>query len=213
MHEVLQILARTLQVSTLAVALATLVGLPLGLCLGRSHFRPAYGAWTLTYTAMALPPVAVGLALYLLLSRTGPLGAWGWLYTPQAMILAQFVLTLPFIVGITANSVAAVPEELYFQLRTLGASDRQARWAMLREARPGLALAIATALGRSLSEVGAVWIVGGNIEQHTRVLTTAVVLETNRGRFGVALALAGVLMTLALATNVVMLALRPRSGP
>jgi tungstate transport system permease protein len=164
-------------------------------------------------TGMALPPVVVGLCLYLLLSRSGPLGSFGWLFTLKAMILAQIILTLPFILGITMVSVAAVPPELFLQLRSLGASRWQARWTVLREARAGVALAVATALGRSLSEVGAVLMVGGNIAGHTRVLTTAIVLETSRGRFALALALGGVLLALALVANIMIVRLRGRLVP
>jgi tungstate transport system permease protein len=159
---------------------------------------------------MALPPVVVGLALYLLLSRSGPLGALDWLFTPQAMVLAQVLLTLPFVLGITMASVAAVPAELPLQVRSLGASPWQVRLAVLTEARPGVLLAVATAFGRSVSEVGAVLIVGGNIRGQTRVLTTAIVLETGRGDFGLALALGGVLLGLALAVNVLIVRLQGR---
>ncbi len=182
-----------------------MIGLPLGLALGRWRFRGRRIAWAIIYTGMALPPVVVGLIVYLLLSRSGPLGFLGWLYTPRAMILAQVILDVPFIAGITLTTVAAIPEELHFQLRTLGASEWQARWTLLREARAGIVLALATACGRSLSEVGAVWIVGGNIQHQTRVLTTAIVLETSKGQFALALLLASFLLTLALLINVLIL--------
>jgi tungstate transport system permease protein len=160
---------------------------------------------------MALPPVVVGLLVYLLLSRSGPFGGLGWLFTVQAMIIAQVVLTLPFVVGITMTSIAAVPPDLFLQVRSLGASPWQARWTVLREARSGVVLALATALGRSFSEVGAVLMVGGNIERHTRVLTTAIMLETSRGRFG--LALGTILMALSLAANVAIFRLHGRPAP
>jgi tungstate transport system permease protein len=156
---------------------------------------------------MALPPVVIGLVLYILLSRSGPLAALGWLFTPRAMILAQTILALPFVVGITMNSVAAVPQDLVPQIRTLGATDRQIRWAVLREARHGVLLAVAAAFGRSISEVGAVLIVGGNILGHTRVLTTAIVLETSKGDFSFALMLGAALLALALAVNILIVRL------
>jgi tungstate transport system permease protein len=127
------------------------------------------------------------------------------LFTPQAMILAQTILDLPFVIGITMTAVAAVPPELRLQLRTLGASEAQMRIALLREARSGVLLALATALGRSMSEVGAVWLVGGNIENHTRVLTTAIMLETSRGHFLLALMLGAILLTFALFVNVLII--------
>ena len=207
------ILWLSLRVSAAAVLIASCLGLPLGVWLGRSHFPGRRLAWALVYTGMALPPVAVGLLLYLLLSRGGPLGALGWLYTPRAMVLAQVVLAVPFVTGVTMTAVAAVPAELHFQLRTLGASEWQARRALLREARPGVLLAVAAAFGRSVSEVGAVWIVGGNIEGHTRVLTTAIVLETGKGQFAPALWLGGLLLAVALGVNLVILRLQGRAVP
>jgi tungstate transport system permease protein len=203
----------TLVVSGAAVTLSTLVGVPAGVWLGMARFRGKGVVTALVHTGMALPPVVVGLLVYLLLSRSGPLAPLGWLFTPQAMVLAQVVLALPFVVGITAAAVAAVPADLAFQLRAVGATPRQARRAVLREARPGVALAVATAFGRSVSEVGAVLIVGGNIAGHTRVLTTAVVLETGKGDFPLALALGAVLLALALAVNVAILWLHGRTRP
>ncbi len=200
-------------VATAAVLLASFIGLPLGLWLGRLRFRGRRTAFAVVYTGMGLPPVIVGLLIYLLLSRSGPLGFLGWLYTPKAMILAQVILDLPFIVGITMTAVAAIPNELHFQLRSLGASEWQAKWTLLREARPGVILAIATALGRSMSEVGAVWMVGGNIQGHTRVLTTAIILETGKGQFALALLLGSILLGIALTINVVIMRFQGQPPP
>jgi tungstate transport system permease protein len=129
------------------------------------------------------------------------------------MVLAQIVLDLPFVIGITAVSVAAVPSELQWQLRSLGASRNQARREVVREARVGILLAVATAFGRSLSEVGAVWLVGGNIQGHTRVLTTAIVLETGKGNFVLALFLGGALLAVALAINLIIIRYHWRTLP
>lgn len=207
------ILWRSLQVSGVAVVVSSLVGIPIGVWLGSTRFRGRSFLFVLIQTGMALPPVVVGLLVYLLLSRSGPFGGLGWLFTVQAMIIAQVVLTLPFVVGITMASIAAIPPDLFLQVRSLGASPWQARWTVLREARSGVALALATALGRSFSEVGAVLMVGGNIERHTRVLTTAIMLETSRGRFGLALALGAILMALALAANIAIFRLHGRPAP
>src|SRR5216684_4175778 len=155
-NELWPIVWLSLQVSGLAVALSSAIGVPLGTWLGLSHFQGKGIVTALVHTGMALPPVVVGLLVYLMLSRSGPLGSLGWLFTPKAMILAQTVLDLPFVVGITMTAVAAVSPDLQLQLRSLGASPWQARWTMLREARSGLILAVATAFGRSMSEVGAV---------------------------------------------------------
>lgn len=202
----------SLRVSLAATLIAAVVGIPLGTWLGLARFRGLGAVRVVVHTGMALPPVVVGLLVYLALSRTGPLGMLGWLYTPQAMVAAQAILALPLVVGITMNAVAAVPPALALQLRGLGATAGQVRRAVVREARSGVLLAVATALGRSLSEVGAVLMVGGNIAGHTRVLTTAVVLETGKGEFTTALVLGGLLLALALAVNFAILRLQPRAA-
>ncbi len=203
----LPIIGLSIAVSGLSTLFGAALGIPLGTWLGLTRFRGRTVALALVYAGMGLPPVVVGLAVYLLLSRSGPLGALGWLFTPRAMVLAQTVLVLPLVAGLTAAAVAAVPDELPLQLRGLGASPRQARWEVLREMRPGLLAALAAGFGRSLSEVGAVLIVGGNIAGQTRVMTTAIVLETGRGEFATALALGGVLLALAVLANLFMLRL------
>ena len=207
------ILVLTLQVSGLAVLVSALIGLPLGVWMGLNQFPAKRLVVGLVHTGMALPPVVVGLVLYLLLSRSGPLGITGLLFTPPAMILAQIILDLPFVIGITMVAVSSVPDELHWQLRTLGASPSQASWQVIREARAGILLAVATAFGRSLSEVGAVWLVGGNIEGQTRVLTTAIVLETGKGNFGLALWLGGALLAVALTINLVIVRYQRRPIP
>jgi tungstate transport system permease protein len=207
------ILWLSLKVSGIAVLISSLVGLPMGVWMGLSSFRGKPIIVGMVQTGMALPPVVVGLMLYVLLSRSGPLGSLGWLFSPQAMTLAQIVLDLPFVIGITAVSVAAMSPELIWQLRSLGATPNQARWEIVREARTGILLAVATAFGRSLSEVGAVWLVGGNIQGHTRVLTTAIVLETGRGNFELALLLGAALLAVALAINLILIRYQWRAVP
>ena len=206
------ILWLTLQVSGTAVLFSSLIGIPCGVWLGLARFPGKRLVSALVHTGMALPPVVVGLLLYLLLSRQGPLATLGWLYTRQAMIAAQTILALPFVIGITMNAVSAVPRQLRDQIRSLGASPRQTRWTILREARHGVLLAVAAAFGRSISEVGAVLIVGGNIAGHTRVLTTAIVLETSQGNFKFALALGGALILLALLVNAFILRWHRQGG-
>lgn len=200
----------TIRVTGAALLLSALGGVPLGTWLGLARFRGRSLLSAALYTGMGLPPVVVGLVVYLLLSRSGPLGFLGWLFTPQAMTLAQAVIALPVVAGITCSAVSAVPVELYLQVRALGASRWQARWAVLREARAGVLVALAAGFGRAIAEVGAAMMVGGNIEGHTRVLSTAIVLETSKGAFALALALAGWLLALALAVNAAMLALQGR---
>jgi tungstate transport system permease protein len=201
----------SLRVSGTALLLAALAGIPLGVWLGLARFRGRRLLTALVCTGMGIPPVVVGLAVYLLLSRSGPLGNLEWLFTPAAMVLAQTVIALPVVAGITLAAVAAVPGELVLQVRALGASRWQAQWAVLREARAGVLVALAAAFGRTISEVGAALMVGGNVHGHTRVLTTAIVLETGKGEFALALALAGWLLALALAVNVAMLSFQ--GGP
>jgi tungstate transport system permease protein len=203
----------SLGVSGAALLLSGLSGVPLGAWLGLARFRGRRLVVALVHTGMGLPPVVVGLAVYLLLSRSGPLGSLGWLFTPKAMVLAQTVIALPLVAGVTLSAVAQVPAELFQQVRSLGASRRQARWAVLREARAGVLVALAAGFGRTLAEVGAALLVGGNIQGQTRTLATAIVLETGRGQFALALALAGWLLGLALAVNAAILSLQGRPQP
>jgi tungstate transport system permease protein len=208
--ELWSIVGLSLRVSATAVVLSALVGVPLGTWLGLTRCRWRGVLAALIYTGMSLPPVVVGLAVYLLLSHSGPLASLEWLFTPRAMVLAQIILIVPYVTGITMAAVASVPAETFAQVRSLGASTWQARWAILREARPGVVLAVAAAFGRSISEVGAVLMVGGNIQGQTRVLTTAIMLETSKGNFALALALGGWLLALALAVNLLILRLQGR---
>jgi tungstate transport system permease protein len=208
--ELWSIVVLSLRVSATAVVLSALLGVPLGTWLGLTHWRWRGALAALTYTGMSLPPVVVGLVVYLLLSRNGPLASLEWLFTPKAMVLAQVILIVPYVTGITMAAVASVPAETFAQVRSLGASPWQARWAILREARLGVVLAVAAAFGRSISEVGAVLMVGGNVQGQTRVLTTAILLETGKGNFALALALGGWLLALALAVNLLILRLQGR---
>jgi tungstate transport system permease protein len=202
----------SLYVSGAALALATLAGVPAGaaLALGRVPARRLIEL--IVYTGMGLPPVVVGLAVYLLLSRSGPLGHLGWLFTPAAMITAQTIIGLPVVTGLTMTAVEAVDPALSVQVRALGATPAQVMWAVLREARAGVLAAVIAAFGAVISEVGAVMLVGGDIEGQTRVLTTAIVLETRQGNFALALALGGVLLALATLANMLLLRLgrKPR---
>ncbi len=193
----LAVLLRTLQVSGLSVGIALAIGIPLGAALGRSDSRAASLGLAVARIATALPPVAIGLVVYLLLTRRGPLGDLQWLFTWKGMVLAQVVLILPFPIAVIGQGMRAIPRSFERELAALGASPRQLRWLLLRELRPSLMLAASVALGRSLSEVGAILIVGGNVRGSTRVLTTAIVQETGQGNFESALGNALVLMGLA----------------
>ena len=198
----MEILGLTLRVTGGALLLAVVVGIPAGAGLGLSQRIPASGCLVpLIYTGMGLPPVVVGLFVYLFLSNQGPLGDLRWLFTPAAMVVAQTIIALPLVIGLTMAAVQSVDPMLPLQVRSLGATRRQLAWTILMEARPGLFAAIVAAFGSIISEVGAVMLVGGNIEGETRVLTTAIVLETRKGNFALALALGVILLGLAFATN------------
>jgi tungstate transport system permease protein len=198
---VLEILLLSLRVSGTALLAGVLIGLPVGIALGVARFPGRRVLVALVYTGFALPPVVIGLFVYLLLSRAGPLGSLELLFTPAAMILAQAVLAAPYIAGITLAAVQAVPTEVRLQARALGASALRALWMHVREARLGIVAAIIAGFGAIISEVGAVMMVGGNITHETRVLTTAIVLETRRGNFALALALGFILLAVAFAVN------------
>lgn len=195
------ILWLTLLVSGAATAIGVVVGVPLGVALGAGRFRGRGAAMAIVNTGMGMPPVLAGLVLLLLLWNDGPLGAWGLLFTPIAMIGAQALLAIPIAAGVTAGAVRSLPPEAHEQVRALQLG-RSARGVVLaREAWPGVAAGAAAAFGRVVSEVGAVLVVGGNIEGETRVLTTAIVQEARRADFGAALALGIVLLVLALTVN------------
>ena len=191
----------SLYVSGSALLIASLIGLPIGASLALKPPRAHKIIELIIYTGMGLPPVVVGLFVYLLISRSGPLGWLGWLFTPTAMIAAQVIIALPLVIGLTLTAVQSVDPQLRLQVRSLGASPAQVMRTILWEARLGVVAALLTAYGRLAAEVGAVMLVGGNIQSSTRVLTTSIVLETRQGNFELALALGGVLIVLTFITN------------
>ncbi|MCJ7781902.1 MAG: ABC transporter permease [Acidimicrobiia bacterium] len=198
----LETVGLTLRVTLVALAIALTLGIPIGAAIGLARHLP--GRWLLVpliYTGMGLPPVTVGLFTYLLLSNQGPLGSLGWLFTPAGMILAQTIIAFPLVVGLTMAAVQGVDPDLPIQMLSLGATRRQVATVTLLEARVGVTAAVVAAYGAIISEVGAVMLVGGNIEGETRVLTTAIVLETRKGNFALALALGIILLALAFLTN------------
>jgi len=189
------------------------LGIPIGAAIGLARHLP--GRWLLVpliYTGMGLPPVVVGLFAYLILSNQGPLGGLGWLFTPAGMIVAQTIIAFPLVVGLTMAAVQAVDSNLPIQMQALGATHRQVATITLLEARIGVTAAVVAAYGAIISEVGAVMLVGGNIEGQTRVLTTAIVLETRKGNFALALALGIILLAIAFLTNFVFHRLQVRQG-
>lgn len=201
---ILQILWRSIHVSGLAMLLAVAVGLPVGIWLGVARFPGRRALVSLVYTGFALPPVVVGLIVYLGLSRDGPAGGLELLFSPWAMIIAQAILAAPYVAGVTLAAVQAVPADVRLQARALGATRGRALWSHVREARLGIVAAVIAGFGAVISEVGAAMMVGGNITGETRVLTTAIVLETRRGNFEAAMALAFLLLGIVLIVNILL---------
>lgn len=198
----LEVVGLTLRVTGGALALAMVIGLPIGAALGLRERVPLSGCvMPIIYTGMGLPPVVVGLVVYLFLSNQGPLGNLGWLFTPRAMIVAQTIIALPLIVGLTLTALRSIDPAIPRQVQSLGATPLQKATTLFLEARLGVFAAIIAAFGSIISEVGAVMLVGGNIEGQTRVLTTAIVLETRRGNFALALALGIILLGMAFVAN------------
>ena len=191
----------SLGVSGAATALAALSGIPLGIALHLKRFRGRRAIGVLVNTGMGLPPVVVGLVVTLLLWRTGLFGELRLLYTPSAMVLAQLVVALPLVAGITRAALDLLDPDLVMALRADGADDRRTGYELARAAGPALLVAVAAGFGRAISEVGASLMVGGNIVGQTRILTTAIALETGRGEFALAIALGIVLLLLALLVN------------
>jgi tungstate transport system permease protein len=210
--QVIEIVGRSLQVTVSALILSALIGIPGGAVLALTRFPGRRLITTLIYTGMGLPPVVVGLVVYLLLSRSGPLGDWGWLFSLRAMILAQTIIAVPLVAGVTMSSVVGVDPALRMQIRALGATRWQATLTVLYEARFGVIVGLVAGFGSIISEVGAVMLVGGNIEGRTRVLTTAIVLETRQGHFDFALALGIILLGLSFLTNLIMVIGQGRAG-
>jgi tungstate transport system permease protein len=199
--EILDVLWLSLQVSGTATLVALLLGIPAGAVLALTRFPGRTLLVSAVNTGMGLPPVVVGLFVTIFLWRSGPLGDWEVLYTPAAIVLAQAVIASPIVTGITLAAVQNVPAKFRLQLLALGASRVQMVWVTLREARLPMLAAIMAGFGGVISEIGASMMVGGNIKGQTRTLTTAMVLETGKGEFGIAIALSILLLTLVFGIN------------
>lgn len=214
--ELAEIILLSLQVSGVALVISTLIGIPIGAVLGLNRFIGRRLIIALLYTGMGFPPVVIGLFVYLLLSRSGPLGSLHLsfipaLFTPEAMIVAQTIISFPLVAGFTMAAVMGVDPHLRQQVMALGATKQQAALAVLMEARVGVIVAIIAGFGSIISEVGAVMMVGGNIEGKTRVLTTAIVLSTRQGEFNLAIALGLILLGITFLVNVAMLRLQGKT--
>ena len=199
--KLIEIVLLSLRVSLSAVAIAALLGLPLGAAIAVSRFRGRQTVIVLLNALMGLPPVVVGLLVYLLLSRAGPLGALGILFTPSAMVLAQAILILPIIAALSRQAIEDAWREYEEQLRSLGARRMNAALTLLWDTRFSLLTTILAGFGRAAAEVGAVMIVGGNIDGVTRVMTTTIALETSKGDLPLALGLGMILIAIVIAVN------------
>ena len=207
-REVFAIAWLSLQVSVPAVALGSAIGIPSGALIAIRRFPGRKGVIAVLNALMGLPPVVVGLVVYLLLSRSGPLGPMGLLFTPTAMIVAQTILVAPLIAALTRQMIEDADRELGEQLRSMRLSVAQRARTLVVDARFSLVVAVLAAFGRAVSEVGAVLVVGGNIAGHTRTMTTAISLETQKGDLPLALSLGLVLIALVLVVNALASALR-----
>ncbi len=202
--ELLGIIFLSLKVSGSALILSTLLGLPLAAFLGFRKFPFKGAVVSILHTFMGLPPVVVGLFVYLLLSRSGPMGFLALLYTPSAMVIAQCILAVPIVTSLSYSAIVGVDPIITLTSRSLGATKYQVSTTVIREARYGIMSGIIAAFGRVMAEVGAILIVGGNIAGFTRVMTTTIALETDKGNFDLALALGIILLAISLAINSVL---------
>ena len=200
-ESLIEILFLSLKVSGISLLLSCIIGLPLGTFLAIKSFWGRDSVLVIFNTMMGLPPVVVGLVVYLIISRSGPLGWLGILYTPTAMIIAQMILITPIIVSLTSQIVEEIKQEYQILFKSLVIPAHKAILAYLYDARYSILTVILAGFGRAISEVGAVIIVGGNIDHLTRVMTTAIALETSKGNLSLALALGVILLLLALLTN------------
>jgi len=199
--DLIEITLRSLMVTLSALAIACAIGLPLGAWLAIRRFRWRRGTIAVLNALMGLPPVVVGLLVYVLLSRSGPLGVLGLLFTPAAMIIAQVVIVTPIVASLAHQSIRELWAEYHDLLLSMDATPRQRITTLLWDGRRALLTAALAGFGRGIGEVGAIMIVGGNIDHATRVLTTAIALETGKGNFALALGLGFVLIALSIAVN------------
>ena len=202
------IVVLALVVSLSAVLLAALIGVPLGALIALTSFRGRDGVVVLLNTLMGLPPVVVGLVVYLALSRSGPLGAWGLLFTPQAMVIAQTILVAPIIAALSRQTIEDLWHEYRDELTAMNVGWMRRVGTLVWDARFSLITALLAGFGRAAAEVGAVIIVGGNIEGYTRTMTTAIALETSKGNLPLAIGLGIVLMAIVLMVNALAWAVR-----
>jgi tungstate transport system permease protein len=212
-RELLNIILLSIKVSGIALFIATAAGVPAGAVVGLKKFPGRGFTISILNTFMGLPPVVVGLFVYLILSRSGPLGFMGLLYTPSAMVIAQTILAFPIVASLSHSAIISVDPVIKRASMTLGADPYQVAATIVREARYGIMSAIIAGFGRVMAEVGAILIVGGNIAGYTRVMTTTIALETDKGNFELALALGIVLLIISLLVNFLLYAVQKKGVP
>ncbi|GEL08303.1 ABC transporter permease [Salisediminibacterium halotolerans] len=204
-NDIYQITLLTLQVCLLSTVISSVIGIPFGMLLRFRSFRGKNIILLISHAGMGLPPVVAGLWVTMLLWRSGPLGEWGWLFTPNAIVIAQVVVSLPIVVSLSYAAFGKIDDGTKRQLQALGPTNIQLITLYLKQAQFGLWAAVMAGLGRVLAEVGAAMMVGGNLQGQTRILTTSMVMEVSRGNFDVALALSFVLMLISIAVTLVLL--------
>jgi tungstate transport system permease protein len=209
-RETLRVAALSLRVSLTATVISLVIGISAGTAIGLSRFTGRRFVITLVNTGMGLPPVVVGLVVMIFLWRSGPLGDLSLIFTPMAMIIAQVIISLPIITGFTMASIQQLDPKLRLQILALGASRFQMLWLILKETRLPLLAAVMAGFGGIISEVGASQMVGGNITDQTRVLTTAIVMEAGKGDFGLAIALSVILMIIVYLVNLALTIIQQR---
>jgi len=202
--EIFNIVLLSLRVSLTAVILASLLGVYLGFLMAVKDYWGKRFSVALVNTLLALPTVVIGLIVYSLISRRGPLGVFGLLYTPSAMIIGQFVLAVPIIIALTHSAVQGIDKRVRNTALTLGATEAQSAWMVIKEARYAVLAAVITGFGRVIAEVGAAMMLGGNIKGSTRVMTTAIALESTKGEFGFAIALGIILLFVSFSINILL---------
>jgi tungstate transport system permease protein len=201
----------TIKASSLSILFSLMIGIPVGILLGYSDFTGKKQIRAIVDTMLALPTVVVGLLVYILISKKGPLGELGLLFTISGIVIAQTILVLPIVISLTATSVETLDRRLKITLKTLGASRRQIALTCIAEARYSVLAAAVNAYGRAISEVGASMMIGGNIKWHTRTITTAMALETGKGDFSMGIALGIVLLLLAFIINWILIFLKKKA--
>jgi tungstate transport system permease protein len=211
-HEVMNCTWVSLKISSVAILLASLIGVPLGFLIGANNFRGKKTVITLFNTMMALPTVVVGLFVFSLISRQGPLGTLGLLFSPTAMIIGQFILSTPIITALSISAIQGIDPRIRTTLITLGARSYQVLLALMLEARFAIMAAVIAGFGRIIGEVGSAMMLGGNIKGYTRSITTAIALETSKGEFSLGLALGIILLTVALSVNIMLRYLQQRNA-